>query len=103
MTNETKNNVINKVISWGLGGVLLIGGALTMIFHKNLDLEFPTFLWVGLSIMVVGIIVWLIPVILNHQKELIKLKHEMELETKAVDKEEPQQVKQKLIKYRNEK
>lgn len=72
-------DIINKVIQWGLGGVLMIVGSALMVSHKYLDIDYPYWLIGGLILLIFGFFVWLISMIFNLIINLRKMKYENEI------------------------
>lgn len=80
-------DIILRVIGWGLGGVLLIAGALVMAFHKFLNIAFPEYLFIGAICMIFGFMIWLIPMCFDFviKKQNLKYDNEIKLEEQKAE------------------
>lgn len=70
MDKESIMELIKKVFAWGIGAVLMIIGALVMVFHKKLDIGFPEYLFVGFGLVLIGAIIYIVVYILAHKERM---------------------------------
>lgn len=84
MKNLDIKEIVNTILTWGVGGVLMVLGACMIVFNKQLGIDWPYFLWGGLSIMIVGMVVYISMTIMNYKVKVYKLSKGIE-EKKGID------------------
>ncbi|WP_308150264.1 hypothetical protein [Spiroplasma sp. AdecLV25b] len=67
-------NIILKIINYGVGGVLCLLGIITMASHVYLKLPYPDWLIIGLVSTIVGFILVMTHTIFNFIIKLMKIK-----------------------------
>lgn len=69
-----------------IGAVLLLSGAMLIVFHKKLGIDWPYFLYGGISIMAIGFLCWFTQTILQFILVLKGKKHTCQEEEKLEEK-----------------
>lgn len=73
--------IIKDIFIWGVGSLLIILGSLEMLLGKKyFDLNWPDYVWVGLVMLLLGIIILMIERLFALSKIKIKLKNKKEEE-----------------------
>ncbi|WP_375316944.1 hypothetical protein [Spiroplasma endosymbiont of Virgichneumon dumeticola] len=67
-------NIILKIIGFGLGGVLCLCGIIIMATHIYLKLPYPDWLIIGLVSTIIGFILVMTHTIFNFVIKLMKIK-----------------------------
>ncbi|WP_308149504.1 hypothetical protein [Spiroplasma sp. AdecLV25b] len=67
-------NIILKIIGFGLGGVLYLCGIIIMATHIYLKLPYPDWLIIGLVSTIIGFILVMTHTIFNFVIKLMKIK-----------------------------
>lgn len=70
-------NIILKIIGFGIGGVLCLCGIIIMATHTYLKLPYPDWLIIGLVSTIIGFILIITHTIVNFVIKLIKIKKEI--------------------------
>ncbi|WDA54909.1 MAG: hypothetical protein PPFGHCPK_01390 (plasmid) [Spiroplasma endosymbiont of Drosophila atripex] len=69
-------NIVLKIIGYGVGGILCVLGIITMASHVYLKLPYPDWLIIGLVSTIIGFILVMTHTIFNFTIKLMKIKKE---------------------------
>ncbi|WP_252320673.1 hypothetical protein [Spiroplasma endosymbiont of Lariophagus distinguendus] len=69
-------NIVLKIIGYGVGGILCVIGIITMASHVYLKLPYPYWLIIGLVSTIIGFILVMTHTIFNFIIKLMKIKKE---------------------------
>lgn len=79
MKDINYNDIIKKVLGWGIGAVLMIAGVLIMACHFWLYIKFPQYMFVGFGLIIIGAIIYMTIFLIQHKEKLkmIDLKNQI--------------------------
>lgn len=77
MIDKVLDTKLIRVIAAVIGSVLLLIGALIMAFHKKLNIDYPYWLYAGIFIMIIGLIIWFIQSLFVFILKMKKIKYEI--------------------------
>lgn len=71
---ELLENIILKIIGFGIGGILCLCGIIIMATHVYLKLPYPDWLIIGIISTIIGFILIMTHIIFNFIIKLMKIK-----------------------------